>query len=214
MRNPPGSFKLPREVAIFPLPNLILFPAVEVPLFIFEPRYRQMLADTMAGSKFLALSLLRKGWEKEEEPFPSHDVVGVGLVKAVVENPDQTSYILLKGMGRAQIVRYTQMEPYRVARIRILPDNIRNEEELGALTRQLRTLFIKKLRLLSEQPSERLKLPRQLSDPVVLSHFVSFTASVDPYLKQDLLETTNVNCRVKHLISVLREEISPPGSQN
>lgn len=214
MKKNSKPFQLPREVAIFPLPNLILFPRVEVPLFIFEPRYRKMLADTMAGNKFIALSLLRKGWEKKEEPYPSHDIVGVGLVKAVVENPDRTSYILLKGITRAKILRYIQMEPYRIARIRPIPDRVKDSEELRALHRRLRGLFIKKLRLTSEKPGENLGLPRELSDPVVLSHFVSFTAPVDAQLKQDLLETTNVNCRIKHLISLLEEEIFPAGTQN
>ena len=207
-------FKLPRKIAIFPLPNLILFPRVELPLYIFEPRYRKMLEDTLAGNKFIAISLLRKGWESKEEPYPSHDVVGVGLVKAVVQNSDGTFHVLLKGMERAQIVRYVQMEPYRVARIRRIPDRVRNPKELESLGRTLRNLFIQKLRMASENPDLRLSLPRELADPIVLSHFASFTANVDPYLKQDIFETTNVNCRMKHLISILREEIYPPGTQN
>ena len=75
------KFKLPRRVPVFPLPNVILFPQVELPLYIFEPRYRQMLADTVRGNKFMAVSLLKKGWEKKKEPYPSHEIVGVGYVK-------------------------------------------------------------------------------------------------------------------------------------
>jgi len=201
-------------VAVFPLPNAILFPQVELPLYIFEPRYRRMLADTLAGNKFMAVSLLRKGWEAESEPYPSHEVVGVGYVKAVVENRDGTSHILLKGIERARITRYLQMEPYRVAQIRFLPDRIRNSEELSRLSQVLRQLFLQKLRLASERPSEEFPLPKELEDPIVLSHFVSFSANTNPYLKQDILETTNANCRLKHLISLLQEELYPSGSQN
>lgn len=208
------QFKLPREVAIFPLPNLILFPKVEIPLYIFEPRYRKMLSDTMKGNKFIALSLLQKGWEGKDEPYPSHDVVGIGLVKAVVENRDGTSHILLKGIARAQVIRYTQTSPYCIARVRLLPDRVKDSEELKKLAQKMRNLFIKKLRLVSEKPGQKIALPRELTDPVTLSHFVSFTAQVDPYLKQDLFETTDVNCRVKHLISILEEELYPPGTQN
>ena len=208
------KFKLPEEVPVFPLPNAILFPQVELPLYIFEPRYREMLRDTLAGNKFMAISLLRKGWEAETEPYPSHEIVGVGYVKAVVENPDGTSHILLKGMERARITRYLQMEPYRVAEIRPLPDRVKDSKELVQLTKILRELFLKKLRLQSEKPNEEFSLPKELSDPIVLSHFVSFSADTDPFLKQGILETTNTNCRVKHLISILEEELHPSGSQN
>jgi len=208
------KFKLPSKVAVFPLPNLILFPQVEIPLFIFEPRYRQMLKETLAGNKFIAVSLLRRGWEKHQEPRPSHQVVGVGYVKAVIENPDGTSHILLKGLERARIVRYLQTKPYRIARIRPVPDQVKNQKELSRLAQTLRQLFIQKLRFASEEPARSLALPRELNNPLTLTHFVSFTAAIDPYLKQDILETTNANCRMKHLISLLEEEISPPGTQN
>lgn len=210
----PRKFKLPEEVAVFPLPNVILFPQVEIPLYIFEPRYRKMLADTLAGNKFMAISLLRKGWEAESEPYPSHEIAGVGYVKAVVENQDGTSHILLKGMERVRITRYLQMEPYRVAQIHPLPDRVRDSEELSHLSQILRRLFLQKLRLASERPSEEFSLPKELEDPIILSHFASFSANTDPYLKQDILETTNANCRLKHLISILEDELHPPGSQN
>ena len=208
------KFKLPRKVAVFPLPNMILFPQVELPLYIFEPRYRQMLQDTLAGNKFIAISLFRKGWQTLEEPYPSHEIVGVGYVKVVVENPDGTSHVLLKGMERARILRYLQTEPYRVAQIRPLPDRVEDSKELKRLSQTLRNLFLQKLRLASEKPSEEFLLPKELTDPLTLSHFVSFTAATDPYLKQDILETTNAHCRMKHLISLLQEEVNPPGSQN
>ena len=201
-------------MAVFPLPNVILFPKVELPLYIFEPRYRKMLSDTLAGNKFMAISLLRKGWEGESEPYPSHDIVGVGYVKAVVENRDGTSHVLLKGMERARITRYLQMEPYRVAHIRPLPDRVKNSKELVHLTEILRHLFLQKLRLASEKPGEEFSLPKEFNDPIVLSHFVSFSAATNPFLKQDILETTNTNCRMKHLISILQEELHPPGNQN
>ena len=47
---------------LFPLPNLVLFPSVIQPLHIFEPRYRQMMADALDGDRLLALVLLKPGW--------------------------------------------------------------------------------------------------------------------------------------------------------
>lgn len=210
----PKQFKLPTKVAVFPLPNIILFPQIEIPLFIFEPRYREMLKDILQGNKFMAISLLRKGWQSHQEPYPSHEIVGVGYVKAVIENPDGTSHILLKGLERARIVRYVKTEPYRVALVRPIPDEVQNQKELTHLAQTLRQLFIQKLKLASEKPADKFLLPKELVNPLTLTHYVSFTTSLDPYLKQDILETVNANCRMKHLISLLQEEICPPGIQN
>ena len=208
------KFKLPSEVAVFPLPHVVLFPQVELPLFIFEPRYRQMLTDTLAGSKLIAISLFRRGWEKKKEPFASYETASVGYVKAVIENEDGTSHILLRGIERVRITRYVQMEPYRIARIRPVPDVLKDPKELKDLAQTLRSLFLQRLQLSSEAPNEKMTLPKELNDPVTLSHYTSFMAQVSPYLKQDILETTNVNCRLKHLITLLQEEIFPSGTQN
>jgi Lon protease-like protein len=209
-----GSWTPPLEIPVFPLPNVILFPEAEVPLYVFEPRYQKMLTDCRAGGKFLAVSLFKKGWENRQEPIPSHEIVGVGFLRAVFENADGTAYILLRGVGRAQIVRYLQMEPYRIAKIQYLPDEIQNPKELARLSRRLKKLFIQKLRWVSENPKITPQLPREMARPIPLSHLASSIVQISPYLKQDLLETTNSNCRIRHLIELLEEEIHPPGSQN
>jgi len=210
----PGHTKLPEKVPVFALPNVILFPSVELPFYIFEPRYRQMLKDCASRDKFLAISLLKQGWESKKEPVPSHEIVGVGYVRAVFDNPDGTSHILLRGVGRAEIIRYVQLEPYRIAKIRELPDRIEDGRELSRLCEKLRRLLMQKMRLLSENPSRRMRFPKELRNPIALSHIASFLAQASPYLKQDLLETTNCNCRMRHLIGLYQEEIRPPGTQN
>lgn len=208
------QIKLPSQVAIFPLPNTILFPESEVPLYVFEPRYRKMLADCLKGSKFLAVSLFKPGWEKRVEPLPCHEVVGVGYLRAVINNPDGTSHILLKGAGRAKILKYTQMQPYRIARVEPLPDEIESQEELKQLFPRLKKLFLQKVRWESDNPGVTPKLPREMNNPVSVSHLASFLVRANAYLKQDLLETTNCNCRVKHIIDLLEEEMSPYGTHN
>ena len=211
----PKNWKvIPSEVAVFPLPNVTLFPESEIPLYIFEPRYREMLTNCLAGNKFLAISLFKKGWETRQEPIPSHEVVGVGFIHAVFDNPDGTFYILLRGVCRAQIVHYLQMEPYRIAKIQILPDEIQDTQELVRLSRHLKKLLIQKLRWVSENPDQAPRLPRAIVHPVTLSHLASSLVAINPYLKQDLLETTNSNCRIRHLIDLLEEEIHPPSQQN
>ena len=53
------------RVRVFPLPNLVLFPHVMQPLHIFEPRYRELLEDALAGDRLIAMALLAPGWEND-----------------------------------------------------------------------------------------------------------------------------------------------------
>ncbi len=60
-----ASSMLPPAIPIFPLPNVVLFPNVFLPLHIFEPRYREMVADALAGDRIIGMVLLRPGWEAD-----------------------------------------------------------------------------------------------------------------------------------------------------
>jgi uncharacterized protein len=208
------KIEIPEKVPVFPLPNVILFPGIDLPLYIFEPRYRLMLKDCSQGSKFMAISLLRRGWEEKKDPAPAHDIVGVGYVRAIFENPDGTSYILLKGVCRARITRYLQMEPYRMAKVREVLDEIEDPEELKKLAAQVRRLLAQKLRYASENPKENFQLPREFENPVVLSHLACFFSDADPYLKQNLFEAPGCNHRMRHLVDILASEIHPANSRN
>jgi Lon protease-like protein len=208
------KIEIPEKISIFPLPNVILFPGIDLPLYIFEPRYRLMLKDCSAGNKFMGISLLRRGWEEKKDPVPSHDIVGVGYVRAIFENPDGTSYILLKGVCRARITRYLQQEPYRIAKVREIPDEVEDSEELKKLAGQIRKLLAQKLRYAKENPKDSFRMPKEFENPVVLSHLACFFSDADPYLKQNLFESPNCNHRMRHLVDILGAEIHPASHKN
>ena len=211
-KRPKLSF--PKKVAVFPLPNAILFPDVDLPLYIFEPRYREMLKDSLEGSKMIAVSLLEEGWEDQEEPYPCHNVISVGYVRAAISNRDGTSHIVLRGIGRARIKRYLQLNPYRIAEITQLKDRVSNRETVPLLAKKLKELFLKKARLASETPQQRVGQWRELDEPRFLANLCAFTAQIDFQEKQKLLEMTDLSKRLKILVDLLQEELFPKSSMN
>ena len=69
------------RIPIFPLPEVVFFPETVLPLHVFEPRYRQMIADCLAGDRWLAVAMLRAGWEKDYQGRPPvHGVAGAGEI--------------------------------------------------------------------------------------------------------------------------------------
>src|SRR5215467_11468730 len=109
---------------LFPLPNLVLFPHVMQPLHMFEPRYRRMTRDALAGDRLIALVLLRPGWEADYKGRPPvHAVACLGRILAEERLNDGRYNLLLRGLGRIRIEEELPREtPYRVARAELLAE--------------------------------------------------------------------------------------------
>ena len=90
---------------LFPLPNVVLFPNVFLPLHIFEPRYREMVADALAGDRMIGMVLLRPGWEHDYEGRPPVYPIGCsGVITHVERLADGRYNIVLRGLERFRIV--------------------------------------------------------------------------------------------------------------
>src|SRR5437762_2021486 len=101
---------------IFPLPNVVLFPSVFLPLHIFEPRYREMVADALATDRLIGMVLLRPGWERDYEGRPPIYPIGcTGLITHADRQPDGRYNIVLRGVERFRVVEDDAERSYRRA---------------------------------------------------------------------------------------------------
>jgi Lon protease-like protein len=129
------------EIPIFPLPDVVFFPETLLPLHVFEPRYRRMVADCLAADCRLAVVMLRAGWEQDYHGRPPvHGVAGVGEIVHVEALTDGRYNILLDGRMRVRIEdELARQLPYRVVRARPLADVLPGDG-LPALRERLATL--------------------------------------------------------------------------
>src|SRR5262249_43583236 len=96
---------LPPSIPIFPLPSTVLFPNVFLPLHIFEPRYRQMVNDALAGDRMTGMGLLKPGFEKDYDGKPPVYHIGcMGLVTHVERLEDGRFNLILRGIEKFSIV--------------------------------------------------------------------------------------------------------------
>jgi Lon protease-like protein len=111
-------------LAIFPLPDVVLFPGQLLPLHVFEPRYRALVADTLEGSNLICVPRLRPGYEAQYEGRPPvYEVAGVGMMVASERLGDGRYHIVLRGVGRVHIEAELPAERvYRLVRSRLLDD--------------------------------------------------------------------------------------------
>src|SRR5438094_7010303 len=100
--------KIPREIPVMTLPKATLFPQALLPLYIFEPRYRQMLADALHSNRMFSVAMQRPGSSRET---PS-SVAGLGLIRVSVGHRDGTSHLILQGLARGELEDPVRYKPY------------------------------------------------------------------------------------------------------
>jgi uncharacterized protein len=205
----PGDFR--GVVRLFPLPNLVLFPAVVQPLHIFEPRYRVMMADALAGDRLLAMALLKPGWEEDYHKSPPiHPAVCVGRIFQEERLPDGRYNLLLHGLARARVVEEIAGEkPYRSARVELIEEVSAQPAAEEGLRRQLGEQMA---RWFAQQSAALAQLRQLLVSTMplgTLCDVFSFALPMPVELKQELLEEGTVEGRVRRLLAHL-EQAPPP----
>jgi uncharacterized protein len=114
---------LPPVIPLFPLGEVVLFPKVALPLHIFEPRYRKMAGDALAGDRIIGMTLFQAGFEAEYEGRPAVFPLGcAGRIEQSELLPDGRYNLLLRGESRFRILEERTDEPYRLGVIEELED--------------------------------------------------------------------------------------------
>jgi uncharacterized protein len=202
-----GELRIP----IFPLPEVVFFPETVLPLHVFEPRYRQMIADCLAGDRWLGVVMLRAGWEKDYQGRPPvHAVVGAGEVIQAEALADGRYNVLLDGRAR---VRILAEEPaagrlYRVVRAERIEDRGpgANDRTFPGRLQELRTAHARLLMALGQShPDVVGRLTVAGASPgAVIDRIVSAVVP-DAEVRQRLLEAVDVSERLDLALGALGE---------
>ena len=191
---------LPSLLPIFPLPNVVLFPSVFLPLHIFEARYRQMLADALRGDRIIGMVLLKGGRDDIEEPPPVYPIGCAGLVSHAETLQDGRSNIILRGIQRFRVVREEADRAYRRAQIEPLPETA--SDVIRAEVRQARTQLETLLAGRLEAAGGEAMVPGDMADEDLVNTLAQYL-DFDPVEKQALLERDNVASRSRALIELI-----------
>ena len=190
---------LPAEIPLFPLPETTLFPGVSRPLLIYEPRYREMIADALKGDKIIGMVRLRPGFEKDYEGRPPIYAVGcAGRIEKYEQLPDGRYVIELHGLTAFRVLGENQRKPYRLGRIEVVPDRLEEQERLSlsALRNRLASVLVKILPFGVDPPDVSLEDDEYIN-------VVAQNLPMPEDLRQDLLEQSSVLARARALLDGL-----------
>ena len=195
--------ELPYILPIFPLPIVVLMPSASLPLFIFEDRYKQMVQDCIAGDRSLSVALLRKGWEQESGSPRPYPVAGFGRIVHASRLPNDCMDIVVQGMGRIRMLDFHDDRPYLSATVEILRPTYAPGQSLTAQTETMKQRFLDLLDLKRVTAPELRTSLRLLASPLDLVFFILARLPVDPYTKQEILQTPAVTEQVTRIINIL-----------
>jgi len=189
---------------LFPLPNVVLFPNVFLPLHIFEPRYREMVADALASDRMIGMVLLRPGWDRDYEGRPA--IYSVGCSGVLTHNerlPDGRYNIVLRGIERFRILEEDHALDYRRAVVEPLHERALSRDERDAI-RSHRTKL--ETMLAPAIIGGDAKIPAAMSDEDLVNALAQYL-DLEPLEKQALLEQPGLRTRAESLIELLEMKI-------
>ena len=180
---------LPEEMPVFPLPNAVLFPGTILPLHIFEPRYRQLVDDVLRHGRWIAVSLLRPGYEADYQGTPAfHEIAGAGFLVHSNRLADGRFEISLEGRVRVRLDEIPSARLYRMVRAVPCPENaawLTGREGTEAL-RDLLALA-ETLRIMKPDDIRRGVPNGAARRMALLNQLAAATAMADPHDRQEML---------------------------
>jgi uncharacterized protein len=217
------------NLALFPLPEVVLFPRTFQRFHIFETRYREMICEVMETNRRLVICQLRPGWEKDYEGAPPVSrIASSGRILDAECLPDGRWHILVEGIERIVIQEELQQEPFRIARITPFREKL-DEADLP----EVRELMHSVARVAESIGRQLPRLKHRLSNlvnvhqhPGIVCDVISSELVADSYARQSLLSEADVRRRLRllsiqldHLLSSLHSHgvevpVPPPDTPN
>lgn len=203
--------KLPDDfdgcVRLFPLPGVVMFPHVMQPLHIFEPRYCDMLSDSLASDRLITMATLSPGWQQQYDECPPIEHYGcIGRIISHTPTEDDRHNVLLLGIQRVQILQEIPTnQTYRLAKVSVIDDVYSPDqaEHRLALQRSLLDVFRS---YVPDSTMAKAGFSRLLDSEMPLGMVVdviSYSVGISISQKLSLLSETCVDQRAKTLIAAL-----------
>ena len=198
----PAQSALPSIIPIFPLEVPTLFPGVSRPLFIFEPRYRAMVADALKGDRIIGMTTLKPGFEANYAGRPPIYAIGcAGVIDEAEELPGGRFRITLRGLVKFRVSSEDDSRLYRLARVDVVPEAL-NENERAALRTERQRLE----ELITKGGDS--KVPPEATDEGLVNMVAQYLA-LPSEERQGLLELRNALVRARALIATIESKARP-----
>src|SRR5579875_3803984 len=201
-----SGVEIPATLPVLPLRGLVIFPGQIHPFLVSRPASLRLIQD-LAPGRMLALATQKNPEEETPQPDGLFSRGSAVRVLKMLRYPDHTVRVLVQGVARIELSGYVQCEPYFVARVARLADQVVPGRELDALQTHVVGQFSKFVSLVPYLPDELQVMAMHVSEPGRLADMVAAYLKIAVEEQQDLLATTDVRSRLEKLGTILNREI-------
>ena len=201
------EFSMPEEIGILPIRSAVAYPGTVMPLAVGRQRSKKLITDI--APKETVFGLVAQKNPDVESPSPK-DLYRVGTaasVLKVIRMPQGSVNIVVHGITRFRIIKFTATEPYLKARVEILPVQVRNTKKLQALLVNVRDTANRVIALSPSVPEEAGLLLENITDPSALADFLAATLNITLGEKQQLLEEADAFKRLEVISVALASQL-------
>ncbi|MBI4733541.1 MAG: LON peptidase substrate-binding domain-containing protein [Rubrobacteridae bacterium] len=177
---------IPKEIALIPLRDIIIFPNLVVPLFVGREKSIAALEAAMKDEHIVALVTQKQAELQDPEPEDLYKIGSAVVIMQELKIPDGTAKALVEGLSRIEIEEFIQTEPYFKVRVKVLPEETEKDIEIEALMRNLVIQFERAASLGKPIPQEVLLATANIEEPGRLADFIAFHLNLKIDEKQQL----------------------------
>ena len=206
-RVPGGEIEGTTTLPILPLRESVVFPTSMTPLAVGQERSIRLVDEAVANDRPIALVTARSSEEEAESAEDLYEVGTSAVIHKMIRVPDGTLRILVQGLERIRLDAVEQTEPYLTGRFTPLPDVGEEDREAEALARSVETLFGRIISVAPYLPEELLLAAANAETPSALANLIASTIRLKTEEKQSLLETVDVEERLRKLTAILSREL-------
>ncbi|MFH0811178.1 MAG: endopeptidase La, partial [Pseudomonadota bacterium] len=209
-----GGLDIPAELAILTLTDVVLFPRMVAPLQVWEERLISLIDDVLSREKVVGVVAVRPQANKNDESrdVSPEDVFEVGcsaIILKMSKMQEKNVRLIVQGLTRVRIKRFTQMQPYLRAEIEIMRDEEKPADSVlvQALVSEVRRVFSQMLEMTPQMPAELANMASSIEEPGVLADLVVSALNLSVDQKQEVLEETDVRKRLQLVNRLLAKEM-------
>ena len=193
---------------VLPLFDAALFPKMVLPLVVMQGESIKLVDEAMASDRLIGLVVSKK--IAKEDATPEEDLYKIGtsaLILKMAKTHDNRAQLLVQGLSRFRILDYLGGKPYLQARVEMIPESDAMDTETEALMSNMANLFSRIAELSPGLPPEIGSMAKSISEPGTLADMVASTINSTPDEKQKILETIDVNERLKEVTRIANHQL-------
>jgi ATP-dependent Lon protease len=199
-----GDLTIPETLAILPLRGVVVYPLTAIPLTVGQARSVRLVDDAVVGPRVIGLVASRDADLETPGPGDLYSIGTAAVVHRLFRAPDGTIRLLVQGLARFRVSRYTETEPYLKAAVGLAPETSEEGVEVEALVRNVRDLFQRVAELVPSMPGELLTAVINVDDPRQLVYTIATYQRMELKDAQELLEADSVTEKLKRLLGLLK----------